>query len=826
MIAKLNPKPSRYTKASLMIGRDIDFHENEPEDTNFEKGLLLLESCEKFWKKNSIDEAITAYVGLINNRNDPTRDADYMKKFVALNDRLEEQLNIEVKGVHLKKWLSHEAPLMAFIYAEQSIHLPGWQYPSPLKLPLTLDWGMVAASTTDRLQYREITIAESIPDIGEMIEWVKCRIEETKQRFEANFISVDVESVMIDAASRATITPELVSGKVNFLLARYKIKGSPLPVRIMFGDGINWMFTIRLPIVLKKEKACGNRKAYFMAVEADPQLGVLLESLPTLVGRGILKDREDIQMILSIFKLQVKLPPMVDIATLALWCGWDLSKTSLFALNFIATGKIMNKAVSEGDGLWHLPISELPRSLRQYLVGDVRSGYVSTVTLLTLTVRNIFPDPACICYALDAPQNITFTWVCELLLQTLSGLEPKNPAEWDRTSRQGLARSLTTGIKGVKVSDKVMLLSKILPKWPHITNGGPRFIQPVRTMFVFQHKILQDLNFSTEIVTARPTKIIDVAWTKFVTFGRGPKFFTTGIVTSGPSLRSHPECMGTMAMLHNEEGEVTLELLAHPRLAELAKESKVDISHMIREYASVYPQNIPAILKLLNSVNLQTREFIYYLKRSSLYDDLRQIYLYVFDRATITVPAIAAEVRGKVDRILNLQQHPRWGVVTARHEDRAYLLQEQQARASYDGSTQSERLRTLYRQVPVPRYNAQMNKYRRVQKRARINQRLQDGSHQQADGPVLPSAFAPPEDDLRAVLNQRSAEAPQQDDRQVILIDREDIALMAEARPQEEPRTRPQTFDDMADLQEILDYEYSDSDSDLNRPDDYWVEFD
>ena len=41
-------------------------------------------------------------------------------------------------------------------------------------------------------------------------------------------------------------------------------------------------------------------------------------------------------------------------------------------------------------------------------------------------------------------------------------------------------------------SDKVNLVIDLLPHWPTLTEGGPRFLQPVRERYLSQYQLLQE----------------------------------------------------------------------------------------------------------------------------------------------------------------------------------------------------------------------------------------------------------------------------------------------------------------------------------------------
>ena len=90
---------------------------------------------------------------------------------------------------------------------------------------------------------------------------------------------------------------------------------------------------------------------------------------------------------------EIVLPQWLDLGTLAIAAGWTLKGTGVTVLGVQVIGVTMNKLVSTGDKLWSDTWERIPSPLKVYALGDLRMGHMCYVTLMSILLRDLFPDP-------------------------------------------------------------------------------------------------------------------------------------------------------------------------------------------------------------------------------------------------------------------------------------------------------------------------------------------------------------------------------------------------------------------------------------------------
>ena len=111
----------------------------------------------------------------------------------------------------------------------------------------------------------------------------------------------------------------------------------------------------------------------------------------------------------------------LDLGSLAVLAGWQLSRSGMLPLAVITVGMVMNKVVSRADGKWGLRWSQIPPALQVYALGDVKMGYLTYNVLISLLLRQLFPDPELVCRLSRCSPVSWIRWFNNLVRDTLVG---------------------------------------------------------------------------------------------------------------------------------------------------------------------------------------------------------------------------------------------------------------------------------------------------------------------------------------------------------------------------------------------------------------------
>ena len=163
--------------------------------------------------------------------------------------------------------------------------------------------------------------------------------------------------------------------------------------------------------------------------------------------------------------------PLVELASLSVVLGNDISKTSLFALNLMFTGCILIRDISTADQTICQKSTKLGKPFKNFIVSHIRLYHILYVTMMGILVRNIFPDPSTICQTIERGQREVLDWFCAVIITCIDRTSPAQPRNKVlATSRGALCKRLR--IDNI-IPSRIDFLSKLVPDFIHVSNGGP-----------------------------------------------------------------------------------------------------------------------------------------------------------------------------------------------------------------------------------------------------------------------------------------------------------------------------------------------------------------
>ena len=465
-------------------------------------------------------------------------DAEYMQAFC---ERSRENALPVIEGLDWTECLPNHAPLIRYLSLD--VHeAEGYKTPTAPHINMLMSKAGLDMNSHRSMDMREITIGESSEkSLRAFAEWVYANYHEDCEKFPSYVLSVDVEDIKI----RNTDYKRLIDAHKEFREKGWKGKKEmsifldvpsyyaknchQLPARIILGNGITWFGSIRFPWYMEESLDKPHYKCNIVEID-NTDWEIIALSVGAWTGQNIIVDRNSVQdELYNLYGLTVKLPPALEIDALSVLAGWNFPKSDMFTTNLICNGGLLNKVVSYGDARWCLRLSELPESLLIYLIGDVRYGYITHQVLLNIIIRDLFPDPEICCATLEINQKQWIQYISLLLIDHLTETAVHSNEKTKAVTRKDLLftlREFTESSGGRNMMSKppesLRELAKLLPPWPTIVHGGPRYLHIVRQHFCIQYEVLKKLEFGHPLLKPVLDKEVDQKFMLKVNFQRPP----------------------------------------------------------------------------------------------------------------------------------------------------------------------------------------------------------------------------------------------------------------------------------------------------------------
>lgn len=676
------------------VGRETD---KDPDDASYQllfkddiegftssiEGHKLLTDKMKIFTKGYEQDLIEKLIGSKIKKigSSPHRDLNCMTHYLAKNAV---GLLPKLPGINVLKFLpAGGAPLnyhlLSHTYDECSTSPSepiaarvGWQFPSDSLLKTLIEKAnSVDYSSMKGVDALEFTLGHDPKGSKKATcDIARTHIRNMKERFPANVVSFDVESVQMMEGDKNWLENfkgselDRTGGNwnegsglatVRIPIPKFGTKGvKNFPARIILGDGVHWMLSIRFPIEEDKDPNTGDPvyKVSLGYIHED-QIKFLNE-LPTLLGLGVMNDRQDVQDVLhKVFGIETDLPCCLELDSLGLASGLNMTKTNMFTMNLVINGGLLNKLVSMNDGHWARKWIDLGAEFRSYCLMDVRFGYVTFIILICLLIRNIFPDPDVVCSTLELNQRQMMEFFVYIVVIGLSETKLNPEIRNSAVTRKDLCLSLRaftkdrmTGKRKMMTGcvERIVAFSELLPDWANVTHGGPTRLAPVRAKFVSQYHVLKNMDLHHTSIRPNLEHVVGPELTSKITFNRGVDLKNCGTGTVLPGLQNLPAL----------EGKVFTDALDQDILVRsMAKYHGQRTVDGILEWARLNPHKINPLLQKLDGKDLEAiiDPPPFWLTRTYVYERIRNMHFFLFNEAALVVAQIENRIRESQARV-------------------------------------------------------------------------------------------------------------------------------------------------------------------------------
>ena len=563
------------------------------------------------------------------------RDKNFMQEFLENNS--EQGLP---KTPNVVKYIPGGIPLIYYLLAEGEAQPDGYQYPSQVYLHELSKIPSLDINTSLGVTVYEITLCENPCEMtpSQFIKQVKDRIAEDRKRFPARFLSLDIEEMTfplerMEDLKKAARNWDRKKESVNYKLPipRDK-KASNIPARIIFGNGQTWLASIRFNWIIQTNMTTG-KDEYCLSPESFPkELLDFTQYCSLLVGQNITEDMRKLEkFVKEVFGIEIRSPLCLEMSSVLMALGWKLPLHNLFYVNLVTMGGLLNKAVSCADQKWCLPWTELDRAFRIYCIGDVRFGHSNFVVLMSLLIRNLFPDIDALCEALQLNQPQAIDWITWFLGRALTSTDVHQQRFKEAKTREDLLCSLVPHGGGEPREPRDgyyrYYIGPLLPTWPNVIHGGPKSLQDVLPFFAKQMEIIFK---NQRVKIAHPDLVVNFpVFTKEIfmkmTYGKGNTSTTIQKGTDTPFMGKRD---GYGPMFQLDPHHISIDDVSR----EIARTGQ-GLVQGILEQARNCSKFRSALLWKLNTaaVDYKSPKYSFWLERTALYERLRNMQYFLTD---------------------------------------------------------------------------------------------------------------------------------------------------------------------------------------------------
>ena len=497
---------------------------------------------------------------------------------VFLAQRPNASLAFSLDGLPHTDYLPNRAPILDHLRVHLSA-APAWGALRPIAEELAkrrVPWVMDSPSP-----WEVVIGVTSNEQVLNTAEYLRLKSKETAKKYSFCLLALDTESVTIRGSGEGISRED---GKVCLRVAgRGEKGGKSFAVRLMVGH-VGWHVQVRLPLLAGKCDRLGNILE-FENMELQPGLADLFKAISRVVGVRVEEDVRSFQA--SLLDIYGSAAPSLahikslELGALARYAGYNAARYSMWILNFYVFGTALAKGeVSCGDGLWHLPWAKIPPPLQAYAYADVAQPAAIAWVLVVSWAIHSFPDAVLLRQATRlSPFGFIKWWFSTLVPRV------KNAAvSWYGASSY---EQLLGNHPGDKPAD--LVIRALAPAWPHITAGGPRFLQPVRAFLLESWVLLNRLSPAC-------FQPIEPFQGQLLLFGR--KQFRNAPLSGAPV-----EGLGmTHSPDHGEALAGSQESITFARLSQLRRGHEgVSSRSLMLEYACLYPMRGRELLEVFEA---------------------------------------------------------------------------------------------------------------------------------------------------------------------------------------------------------------------------------
>ena len=565
--------------------------------------------------------------------------------------------------VPFKTLMNNRAPVLTFLRID-SERDDTWDYPSIEEVKRWGDFRGLSIDWMNSVGVKEFIIGvDGKMDMCDMGSWYVHNMERNKSTMPTGVVSLDVKYVPITyfdtlrISSRKyrglelPLSKKLESSEDADLLDAGLFAGQTdawlrIPAKIMIG-GYDWCVVISFDI---KEQ---DDESYTFNCQGIPEeIMDFLMDLPVVTGFNVHRNMLMIEEALGLIAGQpLTMQGCLEIETLAVLAGWQLCDRDQATMALLTLGSTMNLAMSNTDMIWGINWPIIPESLQTNALGDVKCGYLIYNVLIAVLLRQLFPDPDVVCKMSKCTQDVWATWFYHWIRDTLVGTV-LSPEDTEKAAKTGGRKELMLSIKyrnrHAHVSDRAPARIRLIADlvcWPTLTQGGARYLHPVRQMYLSQYQVLKA---STGIPGVEKFFIEDVS------------LIDTMYATFGHLDIAHLDC--DMGVLRPADAEFWSSLLPHPSLTKplLVLDGPITLANLHEAAANLDRGLYEAMLEWFRFDVDRLRLFFSACRQDEYlskchrgkYEDYRLLYIYVVNREPRGNPecdaSICAEVQAAV----------------------------------------------------------------------------------------------------------------------------------------------------------------------------------
>ena len=651
------------------------------------------------------------------------RDLIQTKKF--LNNTSASYLP-KIDDLDLRTYLPHRSAIIHTLFLQKQ-KSDNYHIPSTTMLQTLIHNTGIENDDIEKVNALEVTLGvTNHNDCRRVMIWADENQLNSQKNFPSGLMPMETEYIKIPNLQYPNLIKTAKNWDSNPEPLIFKIPDTNdtdcrrIPARIMLGDGLTWVLSIRFKweIVLSKD----NVRYYKLSPVPIKENDAVLSSLCTynaFVGHDVINQRNDIQcLFLDVFGIDVELADCIEIEAIAVANGWML-KTDKFTTNFITMGNVINPEKIDADGTWCLPWAALADEFKVCCIGNVRVSYTNSTVLLSALVKNIFPDLNVFCGTLELIESQAIEWFNNLVIHCLKETTINHNIRPDVKTRRELIKNLciwTSREEGRRQrsapSSKVKLFSQLVPDWSTVAYGGARYLHSVGSFFVNQYSTIKQIEFSHGVLIANTGKDIDDKFIDSCTFGRGIDTGRTYQPIREEGLHCNPE-------FKSEVVKFDLSKLKNTDLAMamLSQGSQTKVQ-CILECARLNREFLIGLFCALSNLDLDNPDYSFWIQKTSLYEKLRNMKFFTTGVPPPAVKQIESEILRHQQNVTQLEEKTRKKdeqiVANRKMREELYSVKKSRARFGVRGGTGLQQ--EVYGQVPGD-HTARNQKKKRYRKR-------------------------------------------------------------------------------------------------------------
>lgn len=444
------------------------------------------------------------------------------------------------------------------------------------------------------------------------------------------------------------------------------------PTKILIGTGDEYMASLKIGVKPSPPDYV-NRGLHFRIIFGTSCREELdfLYSLGTLVGFHANTDHQALSEFFQAFYPNDDFQPIpvLQLNTLAVASGYKLKDTSTTALCNQITGAIFDDMplMSPSDKTI-LPIVEMSQDYVVFILWNLyQTSAVYTILQGTL-IRNLFPDPEIVMDMTELPPDELYTWLSQLISQTLSNSDVNQAAYLNATTRKQATLSIRqvrphpeatiaykpatdfqvfgSIVQHTEPSHDVVILADMIPSWPTIVHGGARYLHPARSHFHYQYELLRHVSVVESNFMPNLQHVVDNDLKLTTLYQRGLIIQDSGEPAHEPGLLCLPDFEKTIAIIYEDNPALCAELIktrsgrTHPNQS---------WTNFIVEWGRLNPTKIPNLFKDLKKKPPQLDSL--WINQLSTYDRLKMIMFRVLNIKSV-VPALESVLMKREENTL------------------------------------------------------------------------------------------------------------------------------------------------------------------------------